>query len=190
MDKKADKKSGEKFQELVKTALGEQASVRSLSQLMLVECKDLDEITSKEDIIQALIEQFNIEDLDVTAIRRVRKSYGCTQIATISLPATIANKVIKAGKVKIGWSLCKLKELILPKKCFICLEYGHTARDCKNSDRSDLCRRCGEKGHIAKTCEKEPKCMLCIAENGQERDHFAGSSRCPLFRRALNSVRK
>lgn len=108
-----------------------------------------------------------------------------TQTATLSLPVAIAKKVLKL-RLK---SVCRLKELIEPKKCFRCLEFGRMAKESKNCDRSDLCRKCGEKGHMAKSCEKEPRRMLC-KEKGHPTDHIAGSSRCPLYRRALNSPRR
>lgn len=183
-NRNSNKRSSD-FRELVKTTLGEQANVRALSQEITLECRDLDEITTEEDIRQAL-EVFGLKNRDELAIKNLRKGYVGTQIAIISLPAEAANKLLQAGKVKIGWAVCKVRELIQPKQCYRCLEFGHIARDCNNCDRSKLCRRCGETGHIAKTCEKEPKCMLCTGEQG----HIAGSSRCPLYRREINSARR
>lgn len=42
--------------------------------------ENLDEITSKEENIEALIDQFTIVDLKISPIRSVRQAYGGTQI--------------------------------------------------------------------------------------------------------------
>lgn len=81
---------------------------RSLSQETMVECKDLDEITTKEDICQALIEQFAIESLEDWAIKSIRKAYGGTQTAIISLSIATVHKLIEPGRVTIEWTVCKL----------------------------------------------------------------------------------
>lgn len=190
LNKEAGNNKDCNFHLMVKKALGDQACVRSLSPQLLIECKDIDEITSKEEIQDALVKQFNLPNLDVSAVKSLRKAYGGTQIATISLPVELAQKVLLVGKLKVGWTVCKLRELIRPLNCFKCLDFGHTAKDCKNNDRSDWCRRCGGKGHQAKQCDKDPSCMLCKGVEGLASTHISGSSICPAYRRALYHARK
>src|ERR1700712_2871678 len=99
----------------------------------------------------------------------------------------MAKKDVAAGKIKIGWTVCRLREATRPKMCFRCLDFGHMAKDCKNTDRSKLCRRCGEEGHIAKDCQKDPRCMLCKEDS--KKPHITGSSRCPRYRSATKTMR-
>lgn len=190
LNKDTGKDKGTNFHLMVKNALGEQASVRSLSHEFLIECKDIDEVTSKEEIHEAMVQQFTLPAPDDVVVRSLRKAYGSTQIAIISLPAELALKILLVGKIKIGWTVCKLRELIRPLKCFKCLDFGHIAKDCTNNDRSDRCRRCGGTGHQAKDCAKLPSCMLCKGVDGVALEHISGSSRCPAYRRALNRARK
>lgn len=183
-------KKGADYKVKVKNALGDHAAVRTISQESTIECRDLDEITDKQDICMALTNQFGIANVNESAIKSLRKGYGGTQTATISLPVETVNKLLEAGKVKIGWTVCRLREIIHPRSCFKCWEFGHLARECKNDDKSKLCRKCGEEGHFAKNCEREPKCMLCDAVSGVPLKHITGSTRCPAYKSALNLIRK
>lgn len=177
------------YQELVERALGSRAvAVRSIIHETSIVCKDIDEITTKEEVLKAIEEQFQIGTPAETAIKSLRPTYGGTQMAIISLPSDQARKLLSAGKVRIGWTVCRLREFVSPKTCYRCLGYGHIAKDCKNTDRSKLCRRCGEEGHVAKACEKKPKCLLCTGDN-EAKDHITGGSKCPKFTQALKKAR-
>lgn len=179
--KKGEDGRSDDMREAVGKALGSSATVRVLTQEVNIVCRDMDEVTTKEEVLSALEKEFGWSSLPPTAIRSMRPSYGDTQTAIISLPFEQAKKALSAGKVKIGWTVCRLREAVRPKMCFRCLDFGHMARDCKNEDRSKLCRRCGVEGHIAKNCGKDPRCMLC-KDGDKSRPHVTGSSRCPRFR--------
>ena len=174
-----------KFNELVGKTLEGRAEIRARVSETLIECKDLDEVTTEDDICAALEEQLSVSGLGKGVVKNMRKAYGGTQIAKISLPDTLAQRLLEMGKVRVGWSICRVRKSIVLKRCFRCLEFGHIAGVCKSSfDRSKLCRKCGEANHIAKDCTSNPKCMFCVAN---KLDHIAGSSKCPTFRKALSS---
>ncbi|KAL7732543.1 hypothetical protein ACLKA6_019178 [Drosophila palustris] len=162
------------FKTLIGETLGETAEVRSLSHRVTIECKDLDEITTEEDIMDALRSQMGITDAAVDDIN-LRKGYGGTQTASIRLPAESARKALSAGLLKVGWVRCRLRERVNITKCYRCLEFGHLAKQCRSEvDRSKLCRRCGKDGHLAKDCKEEPQCMFCKGK-GSDWKHIAGS---------------
>jgi hypothetical protein len=186
--RREEEQRGVKYQDVVEKALGGLATVRVLTQEMSVVCKDMDEITSKEELLRALGNQFGLNSLPESAIRSMRAAYGGTQTAVISLPMEAARKVLSIGRIKIGWTMCRLREFVRPRSCFRCMAYGHLAKDCKGIDRSKMCRRCGEDGHIAKSCEKEPRCRLC-EESGERSQHITGSSGCPKYRSAVRKER-
>lgn len=177
------------FQSRISKSLGQEADVKALRQRTEVWVKDIDEITTKEEIIAAVKVQFE-EDVALEHIF-LRKSFGETQTAVISLQLTGAVKLLKAGRIKIGWVVCRIRERTTLMRCFRCLEYGHQAKQCRSAeDRSKCCRRCGLEGHIAKFCEKEPHCMFCRKDRPEDARHIAGSSSCPVFRRALTKKRR
>lgn len=171
--------------EKIKEVLGQEAEVKNMTSRTTIEIKNVDEITSKEEVVEKVKEQFDF-DVPPTDIG-LRKAYGETQIASVTLPSDMANKMLEVGKIKIGWSICHIREK--PKtltKCFRCLEFGHIARRCKSEeDRSKLCRRCGFEGHMAKDCENDPKCLLCSKDGKGELKHTTGGKDCPYLRKAL-----
>lgn len=142
-----------------------------------VEIKDLDEVTTRRDICEAIKAQYNIgvAEADVLSLR---KAYGGMQIATVGLPAEKANKLLESGKIKVGWVNCRIRVRKALTKCFRCLEFGHTARQCKSEhDR--------EEGHIAKKCKKDALCFWCKMVTPENAGHVAGSSKCPVLKKAL-----
>ncbi|XP_041452000.1 uncharacterized protein LOC121405390 [Drosophila obscura] len=99
-------KSGEgtaEFKTIVAEALGESAEVRSLTQRVFIECKDLEEDTTAEDICKALADQLQLSDV-TTADVRLRRAYGQTQIASIRLSAAGAQKALHAGAMPGVWA--------------------------------------------------------------------------------------
>ncbi|XP_037880699.1 uncharacterized protein LOC119632069 [Glossina fuscipes] len=179
-------KNGEKTDELknaVSFLLGDQAAVRSLKQRGSVERRDIDEITSREDICEAIKCQYVLTNAEVVSLR---KAYDSTQMAIISLPREDANKLLAGGKLRVGWMVCRLREHRTPVKCYRCLKYGHISKQCEGTcDRSKVCRRCGEEGHMAKVCSNDRLCFSCKGIPNADGKHVAGSSKYPLFKRVL-----
>lgn len=169
------------YQKLVEQSLGEAGQVKALSQRVLVECKNLDEITTTVDLSDALRDQLKVDV--APADIRLRKAYGDMQTATLNVPEAIANKMLASGKIKVGWSVCTLVSKRRIERCFRCMGFGHRAAKCKAPDRSKLCRRCGEDGHFARGCSKPPRCLLCTVDAGNK--HATGGPLCAAYRRAL-----
>lgn len=173
------------FKQLVEKSLGEGANVRALCQETMVECRDLDEVTTVDELKNALVAQCGIND-DVSLTIRMRRAYGGMQSAVIRVSTHVANKLLEKSKIRVGWSMCPLKALPRATKqmerCFKCMGFGHQAQNCAGPDRSNLCRKCGEEGHIAIDCAKPPKCMLCKRQDGN--DHVTGGFNCPMYKKA------
>ncbi|XP_071581263.1 uncharacterized protein [Temnothorax nylanderi] len=158
-----------------------------------IEIRDLDEMTTKAEILAALQKAAGEESgVVLDAIRSLRKAYGGTQTASVTLPTSMVEKVLgKYGKIRIGWVNCRIRRVERPTKCFRCWHYGHISAKCKSKvDRSKLCTKCGQKGHKAATCQNEARCALCFEKDGTRNcAHIAGSSRCPVFKEALQKVK-
>ncbi|CAD7078607.1 unnamed protein product [Hermetia illucens] len=189
--KKSKDVTADKFLSQIGKTLGQEADIRASRPEITIICKDIDEITTKEEVREALEKQFDLAGLQESVVKTLRKAYRGTQTAIISLPAENALKLLAAGRVRIGWVMCRLREQVALKRCFRCLGFGHIAKSCTNpNDRSKQCRRCGVEGHISKDCGADPNCLLCKGKEGVDHRHIAGSSRCPEYRRALSTNRR
>jgi len=131
--------STQQIRDNIGSVLEGKVEARALTQQTRIEIVDLDEMVTAKDLQNALSEQIGIS-LDATAIKSLRPAFGGTQRATITLSAAHAKKTLTAGKVKIAWSICRIRESNAPLKCYKCLEFGHIAANCSSSeDRSGCC---------------------------------------------------
>lgn len=180
--KKDSKNKSSSYKELAEKVVGDIAQIRAMTPEVALQCVDLDEITTAEEVKTALKEQMELGDVEMLV--RLRRGHSGTQVAVIKLPVDAADKALKTGKVKVGWSVCSLSLDQQPEVCFRCQEFGHLARNCKGPDRTKQCRRCGTVGHKAQECKKPPKCIICVNEG--RNDHFTGGPKCPAFKQAMS----
>lgn len=174
------------------TAVAEQlkgiAEVKTLSTEVLLEIKDMDEVTTEKEIVEAFERHLEAAKERKVVVKSLRTAYGGTQTAVIALPADLARKAVQLDKIKIGWVRCRIREKIVATRCYRCWAFGHLARNCKGPDRSKNCHRCGEGGHIARTCTKTPNCCLCQGKDGEP--HATGSYKCPYYQEAIKKVER
>lgn len=98
-------------------------------------------------------------------------------------PAKIRHELIKQETVYIGFAACKVKDFLVPMRCYKCQQYGHLSKTCKGKDR---CSKCGDEGHGFKECNSKEKdaCANC-KKDGKEHKHRVDSKMCPHFDKAF-----
>ncbi|XP_046599987.1 uncharacterized protein LOC124295147 [Neodiprion lecontei] len=166
--------------------LGDQTKVSTLEPSMSIEIRDPDEVTYAEEVRLALS---TVLKTPLEGVIRMRAGFRGTQVALTKVPERTARKLLALGRVKIGWTACRIRERISVDRCHRCQGYGHHAAQCLGKDNSQACRKCGEAGHKEKECPKTaPRCILC-ASSGARADHFSGSGRCSVFRDELNKAK-
>ncbi|XP_033222575.1 cellular nucleic acid-binding protein-like [Belonocnema kinseyi] len=102
----------------------------------------------------------------------------------------MAEKLARAGHLKVGWVSCRVRKKKDTKRCYRCLGFGHVAEGCNGPDRTRGCFRCGKEGHKSAECNSASLCFLCAAKEENSRtDHLPGSMRFRSFREAT-SVKK
>lgn len=145
------------LQKQISTMLGEEAIVVSKVDEELLEINDLEESTTKEEILEALEKAAGADHkISTDAVKSLRKAYGGTLTAWVKLEASMAKNILGVkGRIKIGWVNCRIKRRDQLTKCFKCWSFGHLAINCKSEvDRSTLCIKCGGKGHKIAECKR------------------------------------
>nr|XP_041632428.1 uncharacterized protein LOC121502779 [Drosophila kikkawai] len=143
--------STQQLQAALKTAISGKAEVTVMQETVQVEIRDLDDLTSGEEVTMAL---FAGEDCDIPSdtAPRMRKAFGGTQIATVSLRPEHARRLLEKGKIRIGWVVCRIREKLEPRRCYKCMGFGHTSARCRASEATakatqEACFKCGGTGH-------------------------------------------
>jgi hypothetical protein len=104
-------------------------------------------------------------------------------------------KIILHSRVRLGWTMCKVEDYLVAKRCFRCSRYNHTHRECKGEE---VCPLCTEK-HKLKECKaavSEHKCINCITYNKHHPHmqiniaHSSLDKKCPSLTAVLDKYRK
>ncbi|XP_058064485.1 uncharacterized protein LOC131214133, partial [Anopheles bellator] len=97
------------YKGIIEALLGDKGKVTALSQRRLVECRWLFEGVSEDQVAGALLANFGLTEKPEIKLRRF---HNRRVLAEILLPATEAEKLAKAGNVRIGWSDCSLRAVM------------------------------------------------------------------------------
>lgn len=139
----------EKVNSAIRRAVGETSTVSTLRQTVKVGIIGLDEVTTPEEIKQAITSTFPTEAVE--KISMIKMSRG-QQIAVITVTTEVTNKIVNLGRIRVGYVSCSTRMWLDIKRCFRCLASGHETRDCQGTDISSCCRGCGKHGHFIKDC--------------------------------------
>lgn len=136
--------------EVAKSA-GPGNEVRTLQQRALVEVRDLDQWTSSNEVLDEVCRS-TCADQEAVKVISLRKRFGDSQMALVSLPLSDSRLLVSSGRLRIGMISCRVRMAEPKRRCFRCLAYGHSSKDCDGPDRSKWCKRCGSQSHFAKDC--------------------------------------
>lgn len=155
------------------------AEVSELKPTGTVEIRDLDSLTTQDEVEAAVQKLLKSPSEDMN-IRITAPNQRELVRAFITLPLENARKLTDAKNIRIGWVNARIRTYTPAKRCFRCFGFGHTRVNCKGLDRSamNLCIKCGEPGHKLKDCRNEAKCCLCLEAGFSPSDHIPGAARC------------
>lgn len=110
---------------------------------------------------------------------------GSKQTSTLVVPKQIADALIEAKRINVGWTRCRIEKKTLIMICRKCWFYGHETNECNNKNSmAGKCINCGKDNHEAKDCKDEAKCYEC-AEAG----HRTGSMGCSICRVKIENAK-
>jgi len=127
----------------VARSAGSEVEVRALQQRALVEICDLDQWTTPDEIVAAMSTAADAVGRDVIKVVSLRKRFGGSQTALVSISLGASRGLINSGRLLVGMVCCRDRMADPKVRCFRCLSW-HMAKDCGGPDRTNCCRRCGE----------------------------------------------
>lgn len=143
-----------------------------------IEILDLDPTVTKTEVIDEIKKVASSHEQEDTTVDGLRTTNSGFQIAYLTVPRSLGERLIQVGALRIGWTSCRVKEKINIDRCINCLQVGHHSSKCKEPKTTVVkCLRCTESGHIAKDCVNERYCVKCGIK-GHRNDTFA----CPHYR--------
>lgn len=156
-----------------------------------------DEFKENNDLLKAITDQnktlFDSSSvITVCEMKKMREKELFT--AVVSLDVTTFKRVLVEGKLRIGWSICRVYEHVEVMRCFKCNAFGHIVKECKETDFT--CPLCAGK-HNLKECTAKPddyKCINCTKANEKYNvnvnvNHCAFSFNCTTLNKKVEKRR-
>lgn len=126
---------------------GPDARVRRMGDDSTVEVLDLDELTTKEEMLASIAQATEGCAARLVSLRQV---YGNAKTAMAVVPSPVARHLCATGRIKVGLVYLRVRHVELPSRCYRCLAFGHFSRECTGLDRSKDCWNCGAAGHFGR----------------------------------------
>lgn len=102
------KESSAQMLEAIGTAMRDRTTVKELAQYQKVVVQDLDELAEPEEVIEAISRIIEAKTEEIRVVLTRESTRGLKWVA-VSLQATLANKLISAGKLRVGYVNCRLR---------------------------------------------------------------------------------
>lgn len=132
----------------VAKSLGPDTKIQKLDDLSTVEIRDLDGEVTKEEVLEAVS---GYDDVGAKLVS-LRRTYGDSKTAVVRVPSSTATRLCAVGRLRVDLVCTRVYPIVLPTRCYMCLAFGHTVRDCSGLDRSKCCWRCGGTDHLRQDC--------------------------------------
>ena len=170
-----------------------QYQVKSLTPRLTLEIGGMTCVTTEEEVKPAIMEE--VSDTGNLSIHVFDVNGRDQRMAIVEMEETAAMSLLRKGRIKIRYFSYRVRKRIVVPRCFRCQGFGHLKKDCKDEDRSALCRECGKPDHTTKDCHARPDgqdCFLCKKRGSEvtELAHFSGTGPCVAFRDELEKLKR
>ncbi|CAH0404363.1 unnamed protein product [Chilo suppressalis] len=97
----------------------------------------------------------------------LKKEVGTKFLYILECTMPMRDKLIRLGKVYIGWDEAEVSDHARATCCLRCQQYGHPEKYCRAKEM--VCGKCGDVGHKATECQAKTQCCAtCRRMSGSE----------------------
>ena len=117
-----------------------------------------------------------------------------TKNLVIEVDSGTRKKLIQT-RIKLGWTICRVDDYIVAKRCFRCSRFNHNFRDCRGEETCPLCTG----SHKLRDCtatKSEYKCINCLTYNRHHQatqidiTHSSLDKSCPSLMAVLEKYKR
>jgi hypothetical protein len=140
-----------------------------------------------EELRDTIIQQNNLShEVDpILNVKFTKRSFNEARQVVVEVSPKLRRELINLAKVKVRWSMCRVKDFVAVTRCFKCLGFGHTSKYCQGQQKCSYCaedhhwKECGQKLHTR--CSNGLKANSYIQEEGKKTNanHSVFSKGCP-----------
>ena len=123
----------------------------------------------------------NIQNDDISYLYSYQVKSG-DHVAVVRMSPNIRTALLNKGYVTFHNQVCHLSDVLQPRMCSICQQYGHSKANCKGEQRCPFCAETHEpKNCSVKSDHSKHRCANCnIDANDQvSTKHTSFSTQCP-----------
>ena len=191
LEKRSEDK--EAFQRIIQVNFGSEYQVKGLTPRLTLEIGEMTCVTTEEQVKASIREE--VSDTGDLSTHVFDVIGGERRIAIVDMDETAAMTLLRKGRIKIGYFSYRVRKRIVVPRCFRCQGFGHLKKDCKDEERSALCRKYGKPDHTARDFHARPDgqdCFLCKKRRvaATELAHFPGTGSCVAFRDELEKLKR
>lgn len=178
LEKGGKEKLGKRIRELIP----EKCSVQTSGASKPIIIKDIGVDIELEEVKLAVCKQLSLEASEVR-VNNFGKVFRGHKDVTVYVPSAKRAEIVNGRFIKIGWSMCRIRDRIDPGLCNQCQKVGH--KTCKEPKAPRRCLTCGGTDHLAKECNNSEHCFTCNVDG-----HRATSMACPIYKQLVKDARR
>lgn len=114
----------------LRAALSDTTEVAALVYRATVQVKNIDSLTSKEELVEDIKRQWSIGEGESVDVRSMKMAPWGTQVAVVVLPASGVPREERDMRIKAGLTIATVRLLADVQRCYKCHMLGHMAARC------------------------------------------------------------
>jgi len=159
------KEDADRLADGIREAVGAAAAVRRPTRSTPILIRDLPNWIEEAEVVSHLV---FFDSCFGDCQIRISDNQGA-RTAFCRIPMKVGSKVADAGRIRIGWAMCRVK--LLEKKesvCYKCQGTGHIAAACNSETKPKACFKCKSLEHLAREYVAPPRQKIESTRGKQE----------------------